>query len=100
MKVTWEEGDIIPGRYYYRDDSRDADLIHLATVTHKIGFMAGSDSDERYVSVSVCDGMVTGPCTKVQLAATLNAGGYVPLSSDRLVQIVGQLRAQNEGRTF
>lgn len=98
MKFIWEEDDITPGRYYYRNDGPRADLGYLASVTHKIGFLAGESSSACYVSVSVCDGMVTKPKTKAELAASLNEGAYVPLSSDRLVQIIGHLRAQNEGR--
>lgn len=97
MKAVWEEGDIVVGRYFYRGDSPNAEIGYLASVTHKIGFMAGGPS-KHYVSISVTDGMVTDPVSAAEFATRLNDGGYVPVSSDRLVQIIAHLRSQNEGR--
>lgn len=69
MKVEWEESDIKPGRRYGRPKTAELWII---------GFLAGANSDIRYVSISLSDGMVTKPASLAGLAATLTEGGYQP----------------------
>lgn len=105
MKYIWEAEDIKPGRYYYRDDQPALDgtapeLSYLASVTHKIGFASFVDPGpdrEKYVSISMTDGLVCEPQTKEAFAEMLNSGRYVPLRTDRLVQIIAHCARQNEG---
>lgn len=102
MKFIWEEDDIKPSRYYYRNDKgHGANLGYLASVTHKIGFSteakAEGDADRRYVSISMTDGCVCQPHTKREFADMLNKGGYIPLRTDRLLEIIASLERQNSG---
>lgn len=102
MKFIWEAEDIKPGRYYYRNDKgHGADLGYLASVTHKIGFSTEAkgdgDGDRRYVAISMTDGLVC-PCqTKQEFAEMLNEGKYIPLRTDRLLEIIASLERQNSG---
>lgn len=102
MKYTWEEEDIKPGRYFYRNDKgHGGDLGYLASVTHKIGFSTEAKGDgpgdRRYVAIAMTDGCVGECCTKAEFADMLNKGGYVPLRTDRLVEIIESLERQNSG---
>lgn len=70
MKVIWGPNDIISGRRYSRDGLAEKWII---------GCLSTAESDERYVSVSELDGMVTNPHTKEQLAAMLTENAYLPV---------------------
>lgn len=69
MKVEWESSDIKPGRRYGKPQTAERWVI---------GYLAGEDSQERYVSISLSDGMVTKPKFRETLAASLNKEGYQP----------------------
>ena len=102
MKFLWEAEDIKPGRYYYRNDKgRGADLGYLSSVTHKIGYSTGAkakdDGMTRYVAISITDGCVCQTLTKQEFADMLNRGGYVPLRTERLLEIIAHCKNQNEG---
>lgn len=95
MKFIWEEDDIKPGRYYYRNDSAKVDMDYLASVTNKIGYRADTvseDGNERYVGISMTDGFVCLPYTKREFADMLNEGKYVPLRTERLIEIIAYQR--------
>jgi hypothetical protein len=101
MKFIWEAEDIKPGRYYYRNDKgHGADMGYLASVTHKIGWRADAsiESEDHYVSIAITDGMVTKLKTKQEFADMLNEGEYVPLNTERLLEIITCCAKQNEGR--
>jgi hypothetical protein len=70
MKVTWEAEDIIPGRRYSKPGIKEI---------WAIGFLAYESTQERYVSVSNQDGMVTEPKFKENFAADLTEQGYLPV---------------------
>lgn len=102
MKFIWEAEDIKPGRYYYRcGKGFGANLSYLASVTHKIGFSTEAkgtdDADRRYVAISMTDGCVCQCHTKQEFADMLNKGEYVPLRTDRLLEIIASLDRQNSG---
>jgi hypothetical protein len=103
MKYIWEAGDIRPGRYYYRHDKGcGADMGYLASVTHKIGFRADAtahddETGRRYIAISITDGCVCQPHTKQEFADMLNDGQYVPLRTERLLEIILHCKNQNEG---
>ncbi len=101
MKFIWEPDDIKAGRYYYRNDKgHGADIGYLASVTHKIGWTFTNELDDpaKNVAISITDGMVTPPKTREEFAVMLNEGGYVPLHTDRLIEIIAYQARQNEGR--
>lgn len=69
MKVIWEAKDINPGRKYSKPGIE----------TWIIGYMANMHSTDRYVSISISDGMVTKPKTKEDMAEDLTTSGYLPV---------------------
>lgn len=69
MKVIWEEADIKPGRTYGKPTIKERCII---------GFIASEDSEKRYVTTSLSDGMVGPPHTKRELAISLTESGYLP----------------------
>lgn len=69
MKVIWEETDIVPGVRYSRKDINEIWLI---------GYLADSNEIDRYVSISLNDGLITSPATKQQMAKNLTTGKYLP----------------------
>lgn len=70
MKVEWEAEDIVPGRRYGKEGLREKWVI---------GYLSFADGQERYVSISDQDGMVTEPKAKEQMARNLTENGYLPL---------------------
>lgn len=97
MKITWEEQDILVGRYVYAP-TENGD-IHAGR-TYKIGHYptrADDDEDARYCLIAITDGMVGRLQTKKRLAEILTDHGYLPLSTDHLVDLVKSLHRLNEG---
>ncbi len=95
MKITWEPSDIRPGAWvYYAKNipSLDAltDIGYLASVTYQIGYI-NADAG-RLCLISVCDGMVTGSHTHVDIARDLTEGNYLPLPFKHLIEVVKYLR--------
>lgn len=97
MKIEWEEKDIHCGRYVTKPT--ESGKIH-ATRTYKIGFYPHSqtaDEEARYCLVSICDGMVTLPKTKAELAKSLTEQDALPIATDHLIDLIRSLHRQNEG---
>lgn len=71
MKIEWDEDDIQAGRRTGHPERIEQSII---------GYLANMTSDEpRWVLVSLSDGMVSPPTTKMLLAAKLNAMNERPL---------------------
>lgn len=71
MKFTWEEKDIVGGR----------DVLNSAGEHCVVAWKPGSDKhgDERWMIVSLVDGMVVRPfSTKASLAQGLTEHAYIP----------------------
>lgn len=97
MKITWEEQDIIAGRYIHKPT--DSGKIN-ATRAYKIGFLPHAlcqDEEARYCLISICDGMVTLPKNKTDLAKSLTESEALPLATDHLVDLIKSMYRQNEG---
>jgi hypothetical protein len=96
MKVTWEEKDILVGRYItYPSDSGKL----CTSRTFKIGYYPNAEEDGtcRYCLIAITDGMICRAKTKAELAASLTNQGAVPISTDHLVEMVKMLYRMNEG---
>lgn len=70
MKVIWEEQDIIVGRKF---------KLPSANETWIIGHIPSRVGKEKYVTISLCDGMVTTPISAEWMASILTDGGYLPI---------------------
>lgn len=70
MKVTWEASDIKAGRRYSKPGISEIWMI---------GYLAGADEPNRWVSISSEDGMVTLPYTREQMAESLTNAEYLPV---------------------
>ena len=70
MKVIWKAEDIVPGRRYSKEGIKEEWII---------GYLSNNYGDNRYVSISDQDGMVTAGTDKESLAARLTEGGYIPV---------------------
>ena len=70
MKFTWEEEDIVPGRKIVQGTEGKIWVI---------GWLPHIAEAERYVLVSLVDGIVTPPKSKEQMATMLTQGGMVPV---------------------
>jgi hypothetical protein len=69
MKVIWEPVDIVVGRQYSKKDIKENWII---------GYLPWIDNDEKFVSISLNDGMVTKPKTRENFAIFLNVEQYLP----------------------
>lgn len=69
MKVSWEESDIKVGRQFGRPVMSERFII---------GYAAAEQSERRYVTVSLSDGMVSPMHSKRELAISLTESGYTP----------------------
>ncbi len=96
MKYIWEPGDIKAGRYAYRPGT-PGDLAYACSTAIKIGYLHGASSPERWIRVSLSDGMTLPGKTKEDLAAELTAAKYHPLPTSLLVKLVQHNVIQNEG---
>lgn len=70
VKVIWDPDDIKPGRRFSKAGIKEK---------WSIGYISGMSAAARYVTVSDCDGMVTEPRTKEQMAQALTENGYLPI---------------------
>ena len=70
MKVIWEEEDIIVGRKF---------KLPIANETWIIGYIPSCAGKEKYVNISLCDGMVTTPISAEWMASILTDAGYLPI---------------------
>lgn len=70
MKVIWEAQDIRPGRKYGKPSHSEEWMI---------GFLSFVDGPQKYVSISMVDGMITPPMGELELAKSLTESGYVPV---------------------
>ena len=69
MKFTWEEEDIVPGRKIVQGTEGKIWVI---------GWLPHIAEAERYVLVSLADGLVTPPKSKEQMATMLTQGRMIP----------------------
>ena len=69
MKVTWEETDIKPGRSVGKPTRKERWMI---------GYLAAEHTEERYVLISLIDGMTQPPVTKRVMAISLTENGEIP----------------------
>jgi len=67
MKFTWEPNDLTLGMEICRNNTR-----------YIIGYYVGISTDQKYCLIDTRDGAVLQAQTKQELAAMLNAGGYIP----------------------
>jgi hypothetical protein len=70
MKVIWETEDIKPGRRYSKKGIGENWII---------GYLSDTDGEDRYVSVSELDGMVSVPYTTERMAQMLTENGFMPV---------------------
>jgi hypothetical protein len=70
MKIEWEADDIVCGRRVGHPDRSEQ---------HMIGFLANVAGLDRYVLISLSDGMVSDRYTKEMLAARLNSSAERPI---------------------
>ena len=69
MRITWEEGDVQPGKQIGKPTIRERLLI---------GFLAAEVGEKRFVVVSMSDGMTQPAMKRGELAAWLTEGGWSP----------------------
>lgn len=69
MKFTWEEDDIVPGRKIVQGTAGKIWLL---------GYMPHIAEAERYVLVSLTDGLVTPPKSKERMATRLTQDNMIP----------------------
>lgn len=69
MRVTWDETDIKPGRQVGRPNRKERWMI---------GYLAAEHTEERYVLVSLSDGMTQPPVTKRVMSIQLTESGELP----------------------
>jgi hypothetical protein len=70
MRIEWEADDIICGRRVGHPDRSEQ---------HMIGYLANVGALDRYVLISLSDGMVSDRYTKEMLAARLNSSAERPV---------------------
>jgi len=79
MKYTWEEEDIIAGRYVCKplreDEKRFEPTGWTAKWTYKIGFIP----THGVTLICMADGLVHKPTTALELATQLNRDGMIPM---------------------
>lgn len=83
MKCIWEEEDICMGQRFSRNNKTEVLIIGFRTPicesekeTEKISY---PKKDQRYVSISTIDGMVSQDMTKSEYANYLTEAKYLPI---------------------
>ena len=69
MKVIWEEDDIIVGRKFMKKGTSEIWIIGYTAFTN----------GEKYVTVSLSDGMVTEAINADTMAKRLTQSNYLPI---------------------
>lgn len=112
MKFTWENSDIICGRYICKSEHANSErpkakdrTFHgnsfTASVTYKIGYLAAGnplfpdtsgDARKDFVLIAITDGMIGLPMTKRELVDDLNERQMIPMPHDWLVKTIEHLR--------
>lgn len=69
MRVSWEEADVKPGQQVGKAKIRERLLI---------GFLAAEAGENRFVVVSLLDGMTEPAMKRGELAIWLTEGGWMP----------------------
>ena len=69
MKIIWECSDIKPGQ-----------IVSKPNIERWIiGYLSYTDHNEKWVLISLSDGLVTKPTGKVKMAKDLNESKYLPI---------------------
>lgn len=90
IKVIWEPEDIKVGTWYYRcaGEFNPESIGYYRSVAHMIGY-DGAGGDDKFVWISLSDGLVGGKYTKEAYAEMLTSGNYIPLPNDILIKLIG-----------
>lgn len=95
MKTIWEPSDIVCGRIVCKPLQKGERVFEpngwTAKWTFKIGFVGGGGEDN-YVMVCMCDGMVSRPRSKEQLAQEFNRDGLILMPHGWLIETMNFLR--------
>jgi len=104
MKYTWEEKDIICGRYVCKHPSHQArehfePCGNATKWTYKIGFCPKleTDSEGQYCLIAMTDGMVIHYGTKQKMVDKLNRDEMIPMPHKWLVKVINELRDAYNG---
>ena len=101
MKFIWEEKDIIAGRIVckppsYQGRETFSPCGNSVKWTYKIGYINGGD-DKRNALICMCDGLIMGGMTKLDIVERLNKDGMIPMPHKWLIQTMDYLRGCYEG---